>query len=184
MYLQISENRGNVQSNKQNIGTNGENIEINKNNIIKNNEEIQHLDSKHQELSSKFDKSNLKFHVETKQGDIWWPENTDVTYETKLADTHNALDMASGIFTAPFDGVYGFMFYSWFCTDNGNLYAGHNDVWVHVFNRYNSAPTDTNQASTVYFALNLKQNDKLKINSSTSKMYHGFPATFTGFLLL
>ena len=133
-------------------------------------------------MSSKFDKSNLKFHVETKQGDIYWPEYTDVTYETKLADTHNALDMASGIFTAPFDGVYGFMFYSVFCTDNGHLHVVHNDVYIDVFYRYTQA--DTTQASTVYFALNLKQNDKVKIYSSTSSMHYGLHATFMGFLLL
>ena len=91
--------------------------------------------------------------------------------------------MAAGTFTAPFDGVYGFFFFAYITADNGGLYAKHNDNQIFVFNRY-SASGNTNQAYTVYFAVAMKQNDKVKMYSGSSDIHTGFfAAKFSGFLI-
>ena len=38
--------------------------------------------------------------------------DTVVTYDTKLSDTRNAMNPASGVFTAPLNGSYIFLFHS------------------------------------------------------------------------
>jgi hypothetical protein len=132
-------------------------------------------------LSVSFKKSNLKFHAETKQVSSNWPQNTDVTYVSELVDTHNAFDKSSGTFTAPFDGKYGFIFNSLFYHD-GQLYAYHNGNKLTVLHRFSSANTD--ESSSIYFALYLQKNDRVKINSGTAEIWLDFfPAKFMGFLL-
>jgi hypothetical protein len=111
-----------------------------------------------------------------------WPHNTDVTYVDEFVDTHNAFNPTNGIFTAPFDGMYRFIFYAYCDSDNGDLYAYHNDVILHVFSRYSVGVTGG--ASSAYFALHLEQNDRVKINSGNSGIFlKYFPAKFMGFLL-
>jgi len=52
----------------------------------------------------------FRFAVATKYAKIFWSTNSVVTYYYKDVDTHNAMDMGTGIFTAPISGVYGFTF--------------------------------------------------------------------------
>ena len=183
----ISSNRENISVNREDISLNGEDIKNNKDEISSNKIDIQILNSTHQALLDRFEKSNLKFHVETKQSSSYWPINTVVTYEQKLVDTHSAVDLSSGTFTAPFDGVYAFYFFGLFhahdspmAPDSCYLYAFHNDLKILIFYRYYIEY----EGSLVYFALDLKRNDKVNINSGSFDLSTGsFPAKFMGFLL-
>ena len=181
----ISSNRENISVNREDISLNREDIKNNKDEISSNKIDIQILNSTHQALLDRFEKSNLKFHVETKKSTL--PINTVVTYEKKLVDTHSAVDLSSGTFTAPFDGIYAFYFFGLFHahdsdwgTDSGSLYAFHNDLKIKIFYRYSSEY----EGSLVHFALDLKRNDKVKINSGSFDISAGYyPAKFMGFLL-
>ena len=110
--------------------------------------------------------------------------DTDITYENKLVDTHNAIDRATGTFTAPFDGVYGFFFFANFLdTHNGFLFAQHNNNRFSVFERHTQT-TNTDQSATVYFAVAMKQNDKVTMYSgNTVVQIDNFTAKFSGFLI-
>ena len=166
-----------------NININRNNIKINTDKISGNKLSIQTLDSKHQVLSGKYDKSSLKFHVETEQKDFdWhWPADSVITYKKKLVDTHNSFDINSGTFTAPFDGKFGFLFFALFTQDTGCMPVFHNTVAIDIFCR---ADLDFNQASSAYFALDLKKNDKVKMGSGDAEInLLWLPAKFMGFLL-
>jgi hypothetical protein len=126
----------------------------------------------------------LRFHVETKLGSSW-PYNTFITYDTKLTDTHNAMNTETGIFTAPFSGTFGFVFYAEFYCDRVDryLYIDHNGARSKIYFCHGGASVD-DSGSSIYFALSLKQGDEVGIFVETANVrlvYH--PAKFTGFLL-
>ncbi len=140
-----------------------------------------------QTLLNNFRDSLLRFHVETKISPVHWPSNTVVTYETKLLDTHKAMEIESGVFTAPLRGVYGFFFDSHFNCDITalSLYLYHNDlkIEIHVCKTSfsNNAVITSNN---VYFARKMEVGDTLKIISGNSDFNFGyFPVKFMGFLL-
>ena len=147
---------------------------------------IQDVSSRLQTLTDRFDASLLRFHVESRTyGDIW-PLHSTITYERKLVDTHNAVDMADGAFVAPFPGVYGFLFYGSFRTELRSTYLDvyRNDEKTILFEEYSSGGERIRKSGTLYFALELQQNDRVRINSADSDMYMGYhPAKFSGFFL-
>jgi hypothetical protein len=94
------------------------------------------------------------------------------------------MNTGNGIFTAPFSGTYGFVFYGEFFCDGGyhNLYIDHNGARSVIYRCYSSSVDDS--GSSIYFALSLKQGDKVGIFSGTTRVGLGWhPAKFTGFLL-
>jgi hypothetical protein len=127
----------------------------------------------------------LRFHVETKLGGSW-PLDTLITYETKLSDTHNAMNTETGIFTAPFSGMYGFVFYGRiFCNYEGirDLYVDHSGARSIIF-RCDTHFSDDHPCRSVYFALSLKQGDTVAIFAGNTIITSDIvPAKFTGFLL-
>jgi hypothetical protein len=131
--------------------------------------------------------SALRFHVETKLGSNHWPQNTLISFVTKLTDTHNAMSTGTGKFTAPFSGTYGFVFYAdfWRHTNSRFLYVDHNGARSKIFEGSTSVDyTHDYISSSIYFALSLEQGDEVRIfsgNADVSIYVH--PAKFTGFLL-
>jgi hypothetical protein len=168
------------------VGANEGEIGAMKGSIASNTAYTQSVDSRVQTLSDSFQRSSVKFSVQTRSDNGYWPEDSFITYEGKYADTHNAMDTGSGIFTAPFSGVYGFLFHgSFMChAEDGHLFAYHNDQRIHVFSQYGPQAYDFRQPATVYFALSLNQNDQVRMHSGSSTLaliYH--PPKFMGFLL-
>jgi hypothetical protein len=139
-------------------------------------------------LTNSLNDNALRFHVETKLADFSLPSAV-ITYETKLTDTHNAMNTGNGIFTAPFSGTFGFLFYAQFWCDAKDryLYVDHNGARSKIFlcdTDYIDSSISYSSSSNVYFALNLKQDDKVGIfTGSVSLWSKPFPAKFTGFLL-
>ncbi len=137
-------------------------------------------------LTNSLNDNALRFHVETRTADAYWPYNTLISYETKLTDTHNAMNTETGFFTAPFSGTYGFVFYAEFGCDVSQsriLYVDHNGARSKIYHYHGSNSVDY-PGSSIYFALSLKQGDTVGIFSGTADVglyYH--PAKFTGFLL-
>jgi hypothetical protein len=138
-------------------------------------------------LTNSLNDNALRFHVETKRADAYWPYNTFITYQTKLTDTHNAMSTGTGKFTAPFSGTFGFVFYAEFYCDGQYryLYIDHNGARRLIYfshSETNSVVADS--GSSIYFALSLKQGDEVGIFSGTADVSLGYhPAKFTGFLL-
>ncbi len=139
-------------------------------------------------LTNNLNDNALRFHVETKQESSSWPLNTLITYETKLTDTHNAMNTETGFFTAPFSGTFGFVFYGEFSCDSQfhSLYIDHNGARSEIYFCYadNAGDSVDYSGSSIYFAISLKQGDTVGIFAGTANVrlpYH--PAKFTGFLL-
>ena len=168
------------------VGVNEGEIGAMKGSIGSNTAYIQSLDSRLQALSDSYQRSSIKFSVQTRTENGYWPSDSFITYEGKYADTHNAMDTGNGIFTAPFPGVYGFLFHGSFTCqqDDGHLFVFQNDQRIHVFSQYGPEGYNFRQPSTVYFALSLNQNDQVRMHSGSSSLsllYH--PPKFMGFLL-
>jgi hypothetical protein len=92
------------------------------------------------------------------------------------------MNTETGLFTAPFSGTYGFVFYSYlFCgKTSGQLNVDHNGARSAIY-RCNSI---TDKSSSVYFALSLKQGDTVGIFAEYATPHlFSYPAKFTGFLL-
>ncbi len=106
-----------------------------------------------------------------------------ITYQTKLTDTHNAMNTGNGIFTAPFLGAYGFVFYAdFFCSNSKQfLFVDHNNGGRNaIFRCYNGS---NYSSRSIYFAMSLKQGDTVGIFTDV-QIWLGFHrARFTGFLL-
>jgi hypothetical protein len=140
-----------------------------------------------QTLSDSFEESdNLRFHVETRISTVYWPLETDVTYEREVVDTHDAMDIGLGIFTAPMTGVYGFFLYSeFYCDYNVRiLYLYHNEEKVSIQLCHKDLPEGSGYSSnSVYFAREMNVGDTLKIFSGSAQLHLNFPAKFMGFLL-
>jgi hypothetical protein len=130
--------------------------------------------------------SALRFHVET-SGGYAWPQNTFFTYKVKLTDTHNAMNAGTGIFTAPFSGTYGFVFYGRFqCNSSGFhlLYVDHNGARSTIYGCFSDSNFHDYLGNSVYFARSLKQGDRVGIFAGTAVVELApHAAKFTGFLL-
>ncbi len=144
---------------------------------------IESLKSADNVLTNNLNDNALRFHVETTFLSSNWPQNTLITYATKLTDTHNAMNTETGLFTAPFSGTYGFVFYAEFYCYNNELEVNHNGEKSKISYCYTSTSTYDLTSSSIYFALTLKQGDEVGIFSSSSKVFlNNHPAKFTGFL--
>jgi len=151
------------------------------------NLEIEGLKNADNVLTNNLNDNALRFHVETKRESVHWPENTLITYKTKLTDTHNAMNTETGLFTAPFSGTFGFVFYGQFYCEKEYSYldVDHNGARSKIYNCYGAGYINgSDSGSSIYFAISLKQGDKVGIFVETVNVYLGnHPAKFTGFLL-
>ncbi len=175
----ITEVQSIVENNQDRINIHETFIEALRSNMTTNSHDIQ-------TLLDNFKDSLLRFHVETKIMHNYWPEETVVTYEKKVVDTHNAMNIESGIFTAPLIGVYGFFFYSEIdCGNNRYLYVYHNDLKINIQACWTDSKDDSVLTSnSVYFASEMKVGDTLKIFSGSALISLGLlPSKFMGFLL-
>ena len=150
---------------------------------------IENLKNTDNVLANSLNDNALRFHVETSTGGHW-PDNTLITYTAKLADTHNAMNTETGIFTVPISGTYGFVFYAEFQCDGvgapANLYVDNNGLRSKIiFFCQSNHSTEYSSSSSVYFALCLKQGDTVGIYLGTDALVRldPHPAKFTGFLL-
>jgi hypothetical protein len=128
----------------------------------------------------------LRFHVETQLDDAWWTQYLLLTYENKIADTHNAMNTETGLFTAPFSGIYGFLFYAYFDCDSElrNLSVEINGARLSIFGCQTDSVSHDYVSRSIYFAYTLMQGGTVGIYTDTAKlMLYPHPAKFTGFLL-
>ena len=129
----------------------------------------------------------MKFYVESNfQFGEHWPANTGITYGREFLDTHNALDLDSGYFTAPFNGIYGFFFsaviYKWDMQNHNNVHVHINDINVASYNfQYDRAAA----TETIFFAHYLNAGDRLNMFQAEGEgiWINTNPATFMGFLM-
>ena len=145
---------------------------------------IESLKNADNELTNSLNDNALRFYVETKQGD-YWPDNTLITYKTKLTDTHNAMSAETGIFRAPFSGIYGFVFYARLYCDAREryLYVDHNGARSKIYNCH-SSNSFIHISRSIYFAVSLNQGDTVGIDTGSAEVWESpHPAKFTGFLL-
>jgi hypothetical protein len=95
------------------------------------------------------------------------------------------MNTETGLFTAPFSGTFGFVFYGEFYCDHVGrfLYFDLNGARITIYRCYGGDSND-DSGSSIYFALSLKQGDRVGIFSGTAFVGLGYhPAKFTGFLL-
>ena len=181
--LTLSEHQVTIQANSDGVSYNGQRIQENQNSIATNNQNLQSLSENYNNFLS----SLVKFYVVTDFGfGDHWPANTGITYAQKILDTHNALDLASGHFTAPFNGIYGFFFtaviHKWDMHDRNNIHLHVNDINVACFNfQYDNAAT----TETIFFAWYLNAGDRLNMFQAEGAgvLINLNPATFMGFLM-
>jgi hypothetical protein len=136
-------------------------------------------------LTNSLNDNTLRFHVETKVNNVDWPQYTVITYKNKLTDTHSAMNTETGFFTAPFSGTYGFVFNARLYCDawDRSLYVDHNDAITTIHNCH-SSDSFIHISISIYFALNLKKNDRVGLfSANTLVRLDPHPAKFTGFLL-
>ena len=109
--------------------------------------------------------------------------DTIVTYDSKLSDTRNAMNPVSGVFTAPLNGSYVFLFHSTLeCTNPSRfLTAMRNGVKEDVFRCESDPQTAIGRSSTLFFSFNLVVGDQVAVNSGNFNLFDF--AKFTGFLL-
>lgn len=179
----LSEQQVRIQTNSDGVAYNGQRIQENQNSIAINAQNLQSLSENY----NNFLNSLVKFYVVSDFGfSGHWPENTGITYGQKILDTHNALDLASGYFTAPFNGIYGFFFtaviHKWDMYNRNNIHLHVNDNLVACFNfQYNLAAT----TETIFFAQYLNAGDRLNMFQAEGAgvLVDFNPATFMGYLM-
>ena len=113
-----------------------------------------------------------------------WPQEQVVTYNVKLADSHNSMNIESGIFTAPFDGTYIFLFYAKvFCdSDSHYLFTIKNqEIGQISIHQCHNVGSDLMSGTTVVFTMQLKAGDQVGIYSRSSVLRDY--VKFSGFLL-
>jgi hypothetical protein len=175
----ISNQEDEISKLKTEISDQGTDIATLKASIDKNAEEIRILSENHQD-------NMFRFHVETKQDPKFYPSESDITYVKELVDTHNSIDINTGIFTAPFPGTYGFfVFANFLCTPTGHsLYVVHNQAKIRISTCYGQE-VYFEYSSSISFSLNLMQGDTVKLFSANSNIIVAFtPIKFIGYLLM
>ena len=134
----------------------------------------------------------FRFSAATKyEAEFTWPKDSVITYVYKEVDTHNALNMGTGAFTAPFSGVYGFTFTARFnCGYDGRgLSVFHNEKYAFTIHQCRLLLTDSTSdyiyvSDTVHFTRIMQKGDRLQIYSGTAELNTSIVnARFNGFLL-
>jgi hypothetical protein len=95
------------------------------------------------------------------------------------------MNTETGLFTAPFSGTYGFVFYAeFYCAGRDRyLYIDHNGARSNIYFCHGDDSVD-DSGSSIYFAISLKQGDTVGIFAGDAVVRLGYhPAKFTGFLL-
>jgi len=179
VQVDVDTNTNEIKSISSEINSISSEISVLKSDITTNARQIE-------TLANQFEASLLRFHVEAKWDGTEWPADKVVTYEIEVVDTHNAMDIGSGIFTAPMAGVYGFFFYSRFsCQAIRHLYVYHNDLKIEIQVCYTDSFDDhVITSNSVYFAREMEVGDTIKIFSGSAIINMvQFRPKFTGFLL-
>ncbi len=118
------------------------------------NLEIENLKNTISVLTNNLHDNAIRFHVETISEAATWPYNTLITYQTKLTDTHNAMNAETGIFTAPFSGTYGFVFYAYFvCESEDRYFFVEHHGTRSLIARFYSSSSNSFISSSIYFLL-------------------------------
>ncbi len=129
-----------------------------------------------------------RFSVGTKHKSLYWPKDSVITYDYENVDTHNAMNMETGTFTAPIAGVYGFTF-------TAHYVCGLNDQGLHLkfneqyggrihFCRFHADEGSIEDSNTVHFSSSMSKGDRLQIESGSTNIWMGkISACFSGSLL-
>ena len=175
-----------IQFNQDGVNSNALKIEEDRANINKNIADISTVT----ESFGGFQASLIRFHVESPccQGSATWPDNSRITFENKLVDTHNAHD--GFYFAAPISGFYGFIFTADIRIyeerpDPALIYVRVNDVIVKTYLFDMNYDRSSDHPSSLYFGLRINQGDRLDLGTSN---YPAFDisrngASLFGFLL-
>jgi len=108
--------------------------------------------------------SSTMFLVESSFGGYWLPTG-DIIFETVKVDNSGSFDKESGTFTAPSDGTFAFFFNCPFAGGpNVALYVYVNDMERQYFIEQYSG-THGSRVLSVFWSLDLKVNDKLKLSN-------------------
>ena len=173
--LQSVDNSMLVDINDMNVS-----LESTINSVSNNTHLINHLNNSLDILSSRIHDSEVNFAVETNSfGE--WAADTRVTFGKRLTDSHNAMDLYSGIFTAPLTGTCTFFCFAQMRCDGGirYLYAVKNWGKIEIF----KCDTDTfgiASGTNVVFVMQLIAGDQLSLNSGNSVIRDYFK--FSGLL--
>ena len=127
--------------------------------------------------------SHVNFAVERYYEGVW-PSDQIVTYDSKLADSHDAFDLTTGFFTAPVHGTYTFFFRASMRCDLTwvrRLYAVKNQEKSEIKFCYITSPVYFDTDPTVFFTYQLNTGDKVGIDSGDSNVR--YLIKFSGFLL-
>ena len=126
--------------------------------------------------------SHVNFAVERYYEGVW-PSDQIVTYDSKLADSHDAFDLTTGFFTAPVHGTYTFFFRADLrCDTTGRkLYAVKNQEKYGIKWSYTTSSVYIYTYPTLFFTYRLNSGDKVGIDSGDSDIKYFI--NFSGFLL-
>ena len=155
------------------------------NSVISNENMTMGLESSMNSLVIRIRESEASFAVSREISTILksWPENSPVTYGIQLANSHNAMNIDSGIFTSPLDGTYTFVFYATMACGSEVplfLYATKNQEKIQIFQCKGDNPDILFFGKTVLFTMELKAGDQVGINSGNSNLFNSLK--FSGFL--
>ena len=163
--------QGSLESTINSVTTNTDLI-----NVMSNT--VSNLDVRIGSLDGAIRNSQVNFAVERSGA---WPFDQIVTYAWKLSDSHNAISVETGMFSAPIAGTYIFFFFAHIeCAKQDRfLFAMKNQDKFQIFRCYSDEYVGASR--TIVFTLQLNAGDQVGINSGSSLIYDY--QKFYGFLL-
>jgi hypothetical protein len=182
----LSSHTTQIQSNLNGVNSNAAKIEEDRADINLNLAGITSLIDNY----NTFQSSLVRFHVESPccQGFSEWPDNSRITFENKLVDTHNTHD--GNYYSAPMTGFYGFIFtadirYYDYRSDPGVIYVRVNDGNVKGYLLDLDGDLTNQHPSSIFFVLSLNQGDRVDLVTSDSPVFDVIRngASLSGFLL-
>ena len=127
--------------------------------------------------------SHVNFAVEKFSTEVLHPDQI-VTYNRKLADSHDAFDLTTGFFTAPVHGTYTFFFRAGLRCDLAwarRLYALKNQEKSEIKFCWVTSSVSFDTDPTIFFTYQLNTGDQVGINSGDFNVRYYIK--FSGFLL-